>query len=95
MVQDTGKALRADTYRSVNIPEPVKVEEAPSSGLPFAIDSPRRQAVKTVEDVWRIDDEWWRSEPVSRIYYEVILVSGQRLVLYKDLLTEDWYRQAY
>ena len=95
MVQDTGKTLRTDTYRTVNVPEPVRVEEDPSSGLPLAVRAPRRQAVKNVEDRWRIDDEWWRREPVSRLYYEVLLVSGQRLVLYKDLVTGGWYRQSY
>jgi hypothetical protein len=49
----------------------------------------------TIEDRWRIDDEWWRAEPVSRLYYNVLLVSGQRLVLYKDLITGDWYEQEY
>ena len=94
MVENTGKTLRADTYRAVNVPEPVKVKESPF-GLPSAIDSPRRQAVKTIEDCWRIDDEWWRSEPVSRLYYEVILASGQRIVLYKDLINDRWYKQSY
>jgi hypothetical protein len=94
MVQDTGKTLRADTYRSVNIPELVDVEEDPS-GLPLAVRTPRRQTVQTVEDRWRIDDEWWRLESVSRLYYEVLLVSGQRLVLYKDLINNCWYRQSY
>lgn len=94
MVQDTGKTLRTDTYRPVNIPEPVNVEEDPS-GLPLAVRTPRRQAIKTIEDRWRIDDEWWRLEPVSRLYYEVLLVSGQRLVLYKDLINNCWYQQSY
>ena len=94
MVQDTGKTLRADTYRPVNVPEPVDVEEDPS-GLPFEVRTPRRQAVQTIEDRWRIDDEWWRLEPVSRLYYEVLLASGQRLVLYKDLINNCWYRQSY
>jgi len=94
MVQDTRKTLRADTYRPVNTPEPVDVEED-SPGLPLAVRSPRRQAIKTVEDRWRIDDEWWRRQPVSRLYYEVLLISGQRLVLYKDLIKNCWYRQSY
>ena len=94
MVQDTGKTLRTDTYRPVNIPEPVNVEEDPS-GLPLAVRTPRRQAIKTIEDRWRIDDEWWRREPVSRLYYEVLLASGQRLILYKDLINNCWYRQSY
>ncbi len=94
MVEDTGKALRADTYRPVNAPESVRVEED-ASGLPLAVRTKRRQVVAAVEDRWRIDDEWWRSEPVVRLYYTVRLASGQRLVLYKDLNDSGWYRQSY
>jgi hypothetical protein len=49
----------------------------------------------TIEDKWRIDDEWWRAAPLSRFYYNVLLASGQRLVLYKDLVTGEWYQQEY
>lgn len=94
MVQNSGKTLRADTYRSVNAPEPVDVKEAPS-GLPLAVKTPRRQAIKAIEDRWRIDDEWWRRQPVSRLYCAALLASGQRLVLYKDLIDNRWYRQSY
>ena len=94
MVPDTGKTLHADTYRSVNLPEPVELEEV-SSNLPLAVKAPRRQVVAAVEDMWHIDDEWWRREPVSRLYFSVRLVSGHCLVLYKDLLNNCWYRQSY
>jgi hypothetical protein len=94
MVEDTGKTLCADTYRPVNVPEPVKVEED-DFGFPVAVREKRRQAVAAVEDRWRIDDEWWRAEPVTRLYYTVRFTSGQRLVLYKDLHDSCWYKQAY
>ena len=94
MVPDTGKTLRADTYRPVNAPEQIQVEED-SYGLPLVVRTPRRQAVTAIDDRWRIDDEWWRREPVSRLYYAVLLASGQRLVLYKNLTNECWYRQSY
>ena len=94
MVQDTGKTLRADTYRSVNLPEPVAVEED-ASGLPLAVKMPRRQVIASIEERWRIDDEWWRREPVSRLYYSLRLASGHRLALYKDLTDNRWYKQAY
>jgi len=94
LVKDTGKTLRADTYRTVNAPQSVAVEEN-GSGLPLALKTPRRQAVSAVDEMWRIDDEWWRREPISRLYYSVRLVSGHRLVLYKDLVNNCWYRQSY
>ncbi|MCJ7606015.1 MAG: hypothetical protein MUO19_08305 [Dehalococcoidales bacterium] len=94
MVENTGTTLRADTYRPVNVPEPVQVEED-AAGLPVKVRLPRRQTITDIEDRWRIDDEWWRREPVTRFYYAVRLGSGQRLVLYRNLVTGEWYRQAY
>lgn len=94
MVQDTGKTLRAETIKPVNLPEPVQVEED-SSGIPVALRNKRRQNIIAIEDRWRIDDEWWRSEPVSRLYFMVWLASGQRLTLSKNLNNNCWYRQSY
>ncbi|MFH1646569.1 MAG: hypothetical protein ABID71_02605 [Chloroflexota bacterium] len=94
MVEDTGKTLRADAYRPVNAPEPVRVEED-ASGLPAAVRTPRRQTVAAIEERWRLDDEWWRAGPVARLYYTVRLASGERLLLYKDLVNGGWYRQSY
>jgi len=72
----------------------LRVEED-ADGLPVALREKRRQRVGTIDDRWRIDDEWWRPEPVSRLYYAVRLASGQKTVIYKDLITGDWYRQSY
>ena len=94
MVQNTGKTPGTDTIRPVNMPEPVRVEESPS-GKPLVLITAQRQAIIAIEGRWRIDDEWWRSEPVSRIYYAVILASGQRLVLFRYLANGCWYRQSY
>ena len=92
MVENTGTALHADASKPVNTPEPVRVEED-ASGLPLAVRLPRRQRIAVIEDRWRIDDEWWRKEPVSRLYYNVLLATGERLVLYKDLISGEWYKQ--
>lgn len=93
MVTDTGKTLRTDTIKPVNLPESVSVEEDPS-GLPIMVKIKRRQKITAIEDRWRIDDEWWRTAPISRIYYSVLLASGQKLVLYQDLVNHKWYRQT-
>ncbi|UCG54177.1 MAG: hypothetical protein JSV32_06160 [Dehalococcoidia bacterium] len=64
-------------------------------GFPVKVGLPEWQVVTAVEERWRIDDEWWRSKPVSRIYYNIHLDSGRQMVLYKDLATCSWYRQLY
>jgi len=84
MVTDTGKALRTDTLQPVNLPEAAQVEEG-ADGLPLALKGKRRQKIASIKERWRIDDEWWRSMPVSRLYYAVLLSSGQRVCCIKTL----------
>ena len=94
MVPHTRKALRPDALKPVNVPEEEAVEED-GRGFPRALKGKRRQAVLTIEDSWRLDDEWWRAVPVVRLYFAVILFSGQTIIIFKDLKANRWYRQAY
>ncbi|PYO95916.1 MAG: hypothetical protein DMD60_12275 [Gemmatimonadetes bacterium] len=48
--------------------------------------------IDAVRETWRIDDEWWR-EPITRMYYEVLLQDGARLVLFVDLVKQEWFLQ--
>jgi protein ImuB len=81
--------------RSLNRPRAAKVE-ADASGEPAVLlVSGRRIMVETVLDRWRIEDEWWRERPVSRMYYRVVLEDGRVVELYRALLSGRWYRQTY
>ena len=91
MVQDTRKTAPADAFKPVNLPERIRLAAYPH-GKPLALAG---RPVIAVEDRWRIDDEWWRSRPVARLYWAVILASGQRMVVYQDLVDNCWYRQSY
>lgn len=90
MVEDSRKAIRSETVKPVNIPEPITVKED-AAGVPAAVKTSRRQPVAAITDRWRVDDEWWRLAPVSRLYFIVLLNSGQRLVVYKDLAAGRWF----
>ena len=94
MVEDTGKKVRTETFRQINTPEPVSIEEDPG-GRPKALKNGRRQSITAILDCWRIDDEWWRPETLSRLYYSIILETGQQMVVFKDLTTGYWFRQDY
>ena len=91
---DTKKAIGTNANKPLNMPEALFVEESPS-GSPVAVKLKQRHTIISVEDCWRIDDEWWRSEPVSRLYYVVILNTGRRIILCKDLINKRWYQQPY
>jgi hypothetical protein len=84
------KAIRTTTLRQLNQPEPVRV--LVKDGVPSWVE---RRRVVQVRDCWRIDDEWWRREPVSRFYWELILEPGSCVTIYQDLTDGQWYRQQY
>jgi hypothetical protein len=51
------------------------------------------RAVSAVQDRWRLDDEWWRERPISRLYHTLVLEDGTLVVVYRDLLVDEWYMQ--
>jgi hypothetical protein len=74
-------------------PEPIEVI-APK-GTPKAVKFRKRLLqVKEVLNMWRIEDEWWRT-PISRLYYLVEFTSGSRFSVFQDLVTGQWYRQNW
>jgi hypothetical protein len=82
------------TLQPLKQPQPIGVE-ADESGEPVAVVlGSRRLAVAQVQDVWRIDDEWWRDE-VSRLYYRLILANGRTVTIYQDLVHSQWLNQNY
>ena len=68
-------------------------ESSEIEGLRAVLSKGRWRQVLEVLDSWRIDDEWWRKEPVSRLYYRVLLEDGTMTGLFKDLVSSDWYSQ--
>ena len=93
MVAHPRAPARPHRLRPLREPLPVAVE-ADGEGRPVAVTlSGRRLRVLQVQDTWRIDDEWWRERPVSRMYYEVALEDGRVITVYSDLATAGWWRQ--
>jgi hypothetical protein len=65
------------------------------NGLPITlITSNQRYRVDRVQDVWCIDDEWWR-EPISRRYFQIVLATGAICTIYHDLTNDTWHEQGY
>ena len=52
-----------------------------------------RQAVAAVREEWRVLDRWWTEEPVSRRYFEIVLESGQNVVVFRDQERGGWFSQ--
>jgi hypothetical protein len=67
----------------------VLVEER-IDGSPVAVN---RQPVELVREEWRVLDRWWTEEPVARRYFEVVLESGQNVVVFRDEERGGWFSQ--
>jgi hypothetical protein len=44
---------------------------------------------------WHVNQYWWRSEPVNRMYFRVAPGDGAPLTVYHDLNNDEWRRQEY
>jgi hypothetical protein len=95
MVKDPGAALRTHRLRPLAGPQPLHVE-TDDCGCPaaVAIEGAVRM-VASVQDRWRIDDEWWREPPVSRTYYALQLEGDRVVTVYQDLAGGEWWLQRY
>ena len=92
MVPTPRTPLRADRLRALNLPVRVSVTTDPA-GLPQRVQREDGELpVEEIRELWRIDDEWWRS-PIIRCYADVVLAGGKRVILYQDLVTGDWWIQ--
>jgi hypothetical protein len=81
--------------RPLNAPVPLRVQ-TDDRGRVVAIWRHGRltpRSIVAIQDRWRIDDEWWREHPVSRMYYAVVLDDGTLLTIYQDLLNDTWFEQ--
>ncbi|HET9557925.1 MAG TPA: hypothetical protein VFS70_12365 [Actinomycetota bacterium] len=46
-----------------------------------------------VAERWRIDEGWWGPNPLSRLYYRLVLSDGRLVTVYRDLGDETWWAQ--
>ncbi|MEE8473194.1 MAG: hypothetical protein V3S82_08500 [Dehalococcoidia bacterium] len=93
MVKDTGAAVGTDNIRALNRPLPLEAKND-EDGVPETLKLRGRWLqVESVVDRWRIEDEWWREEPVGRRYYQCLVDGGQRVTVFQDLGTGRWYHQ--
>ena len=87
----------ADTrrIRRLNTPRVLEVETS-AAGTPLRLRlNGGWHDVTLLRRPWRIDQHWWRGEPVRRDYYRVAPENSPPLTLYHDLVTDEWARQEY
>jgi hypothetical protein len=95
LVSARQSAVRRSDLRPLNAPSPLQVQ-ADDRGHIVSVWRQGRltpRSIAAVQDHWRIDDEWWREHPVSRIYYDLLLDDGTMLTVYHELLADQWFEQ--
>jgi hypothetical protein len=87
----------ADTRRIRRLKTPGAIEvETNSDGIPLRVRlSGAWRDVSLMRRPWRIDQHWWRGEPVRRDYYRVASEDGPPFTVYRDLISGEWSRQEY
>ena len=75
--------------RALNAPRPALVEAA-LGGTPRTVN---RHVVTLVREEWRVVDRWWTDDPVDRRYFEVVLESGENVVVFRDAERATWFTQ--
>jgi hypothetical protein len=73
----------------LNAPRPALVEPC-FDGTPRAVD---RETVAVVREEWRVVDRWWTEEPVDRRYFDLVLETGENVVVYRDGESGAWFTQ--
>jgi len=95
MVSHTGRSSDPRRVRRLKSTQAVEVKDG-DDGVPVSMRVHGVwQNVSLVRRPWRIDQHWWRSEPISRLYYRVAPDDGPALTIYYDFRTKTWARQEY
>ena len=89
MVTHTGGTRTAGSPRRLNAPRPALVE-GHADGTPRRVN---RQGVATLSEERRIVDRWWTDEPVDRRNFDVVLETGENVVVYRDGESGAWFTQ--
>ena len=89
MVADSRDTRALRTAGRLNEPRPARVE-ANFDGTPWQVN---HQSVAVLREEWRVLDRWWTEVPISRRYFEVVLESGQNVVVFNDQERGGWFSQ--
>ena len=82
-------ALTPAGSRRLGEPKPASVQ-ADESGVPLAVGA---RDVDAVREEWVVEDRWWTGRPLRRRYFELVLVDGRNIVVFRDLVAGGWFLQ--
>lgn len=93
MVTHSRTTSRADSVRILNPPKPITV--VAEYGEPRMLSTTAGDVeVMQIQDMWIVQDEWWRQE-IDRKYFALLMMDGDMRTVFHDRLADAWYEQAY
>ena len=95
MVTNSRAATGVDSLRPLNITVAVQVKAATGDSPLQIKHSDLWMDIIKITDRWRIDDEWWREDRVSRTYFQLLLQNDQAIIVFHDDVNGTWYWQQY
>ena len=90
VVENNAERPISVTLPSVMLERPTRTRRLSQESKPLALIC---LAVTAINDLWQVDDEWWRECPISRRYYQITTRNDRRLTIFKDQLNNQWYWQ--
>jgi len=78
---------------SVSLPPTISNRPTRSSHRPAQEVRSPYLSITAINDLWQVDDEWWRERPISRRYYQITTSNDRRLTIFRDQLNGSWYWQ--
>ena len=71
-------------------PRPISVD-VDGDGTPRSVAG---VAVEAVREDWLVEDRWWTPKPLQRRYFELVLISGRDIVVFREPPDgARWYEQ--
>ncbi|MCO5316571.1 MAG: hypothetical protein M9938_10510 [Solirubrobacterales bacterium] len=70
-------------------PRPAEVT-ADARGTPIQVNG---SDVVAIREEWIVEDGWWTAAPIRRWYFELILIDGRDLTLFRAFPSAQWFSQ--
>jgi len=83
---------RRTTSTNTAVPMPIKVQEdVDLRPLALALDG-ETIGVESIDNRCEVEEDWWKDNPVVRIYYQVTLEDGRQQTIFRNMVHGGWYR---
>lgn len=75
--------------KRLSVPRAASVQAGPG-GVPVAVGG---TPVEAMREDWVVEDRWWTRRPLRRRYFELVLIDGRNVVVFRDLAAGRWLLQ--